>query len=498
VPARVLVIGLDSAEATLVERWTAEGKLPSLARLYEQGAAYRLDNCWCTLPTSVWPELTSGRSPGELALYFPPAQLRTGEAEPRRVLSEDVDPTGFWTIASDAGRRVAAIDLPWTVAPRRLDGIFLSEWGTHDRWFGTESFPATLVAELRARHGEYPVGLCDRDYGASVDERLRLVGDLLRAVEHETALLLDLLGSEEWDLFACAFGQLQCVGHNFWAFADAPDAPGPLRTALLDVYARVDEGLAALRRAAGPDAVTAVVASHGMGPLVGGPQLLQEVLVRLGFGSGHGHLAEVRSRLPFGVRRTIRRLVPGPARRRLQRAAGSLPAPLASPSTRAVALPADVNGYIRLNLRGREPHGCVEPGPEAEATLEEIRIALCELTHPGSGEPIVAGVVTADEAFGRDRHPDVPDLMVSFRNDLGPLDACVSERVGVVRVPARVANRSGDHTGEARLWLAGGGIAPRSRHARAHAADVAPTVLALLGVPAPEGLAGRALVESGD
>lgn len=494
-PARVLVIGLDSAESTLVERWTSEGKLPALSELYEQGATYRLDNCWSTLPTSVWPELTSGRSPAKIALFFPPNQLRTGQAEPRRVLPEEVDPAGFWTIASDAGKRVASIDLPWTVPPRDLNGIFLAEWGTHDRWFGTASFPKTLAGEIRERHGDYPVRLCDDDYDGSVQGRERLAADLLEAVEYETRMLLELLGREEWDLFACAYGQFQCVGHNFWAYIDDRDGtPDSLRTAVHDVYTKVDEGLAALREAAGPDAVSVVVASHGMGPLVGGPQLLGEVLVRLGAGSGKGRAAEVRSRLPLGIRSTIRRLVPGPLRRRLQQAAGSLPAPLTSPLTKAVALPADVSGYVRLNLKGREPNGSVAPGAEAEAELASLRRALLELEDPASGERIVSGIVSADEAFGPDRHPDVPDLMVSFRTDLGTLEACRSERVGLVKVPFRIANRTGDHTGEARLWLAGPGIAKDEGPGQAHALDVAPTVLALLGVPTPDGLDGRALV----
>lgn len=494
-PARVLVIGLDAAEVTLLERWTAEGRLPAFRDVMEQGARFRLDNCWSTLPISVWPELTHGRSPGKIALYFPPRQLRTGEAELRRVMPDEVDPEGFWTIASDAGKRVAAIDLPWTVPPRDLNGIFLAEWGTHDRWFGTASLPSSLAGELRERHGPYPVHLCDDDYGPSTRERERLASELLEAVDHETRVLVDLLERDEWDLFACVFGQFQCVGHNFWGFADSADrVPEPLRTAMLDVYSRVDEGIDALRSAAGSNAVVAVFVSHGMGPLTGGVQLLPEVLVRLGVGSGKGSVATVRSRLPLGVRSTIRKLVPGPLRMRLQKAAGSLPDPLASPATRAVALPSDVNGCVRLNLRGREPNGSVESGAEAESLLTELRRALLELEHPESGEPIVAGVVTADEAFGPDRHPDIPDLMVRFRTDLGVLDACVSERVGLVKVPIRIAHRTGEHTGDARLWLVGDGIAGGEMQL-AHALDVAPTILALLGVPVPSHLDGRPLVE---
>jgi hypothetical protein len=222
---------------------------------------------------------------------------------------------------------------------------------------------------------------------------------------------------------------------------------------------------------------------------------LPEVLVRLGSGSGAGSAAKIRSQLPFGVRAAIRGVVPAPLRRRLQKAAGSLPDPLTSPATRAVVLPSDINGYIRLNIKGREPCGALEPGADAEAELTAIRRALLELVDPASGERIVAQAVTAEEAFGHDRHADLPDLMVSFRQDIGALDSCMSERVGLVKVPVRVVNRSGDHTSESRLWLAGNGLRPGAATAGASSLDVAPTILSLLGVPIPPGLDGRSLAE---
>ena len=56
------------------------------------------------------------------------------------------------------------------------------------------------------------------------------------------------------------------------------------------------------------------------------------------------------------------------------------------------------------------------------------------LTQPASGQPIVSAVVTAAEAFGPDHHPDVPDLIVRFRQDLGLIESCESPAVGYVRV----------------------------------------------------------------
>jgi predicted AlkP superfamily phosphohydrolase/phosphomutase len=191
----------------------------------------------------------------------------------------------------------------------------------------------------------------------------------------------------------------------------------------------------------------------------------------------------------------VLRTAAGPFRARLQARAGSLDHPLESPATRAVALPNNRCGAIRLNLRGREPFGAVEPGAEADACLEELRRELSALEHPETGERIVVRVETAEEAFGPERHPDVPDLVVLFRDDLGPLEACRSERVGVVTRPnynPRIP-RSGDHTAHSRLWAIGPGLEPGTIDG-ANVLDVAPTLLELLGVPLPDGLDGRPLL----
>jgi predicted AlkP superfamily phosphohydrolase/phosphomutase len=64
----------------------------------------------------------------------------------------------------------------------------------------------------------------------------------------------------------------------------------------------------------------------------------------------------------------------------------------------------------------------------------------------------------------------------------------------VLKVPFQIVNRNGEHTSEARLWLAGNGLPSRPETGSAHALDVAPTILSLLDVPIPSELDGRSLV----
>lgn len=502
-PARVLFVGLDASDKDLLERWAAEGQLPSFRRVQEQAAEYRLDNTMLTLPTGVWPELWSGRSCGRSGFYFPIRQLRTGESSVRPLDPHELVPPGFWSVAGDAGLRAAAVDIPWDVADPGLNGVHVSGWGTHDRPFGASSAPPDLLDEIRARHGDYPLWsdgfahsrthppcYCPRRTDAEFQQ---LLDGLLSGLDAKLALFLDLLGREEWDLFACVFGEPQCVGHQFWHFLDSPQAPERFRNAIRDVYRKLDAAMGRVIDAAGDEAIVLVVAPQGMGADTGGAQLIPEVLVRLGFGSGAGTAAQLRSRLPQGLREGIRSVLPAALRTPLQAKAGSLTSPLESSRTRAAAFDGDTCSWIRLNVEGREPHGSVPPA-EAEALLAELRTELLALEDPATGEPIVLQALTALEAFGPERHSDVPDLMVAFRRDLGRLDACRSERVGLVHQPhVTPAGRTAAHPhAPSWLWVTGAGFRFGSRH-EGNILDIAPTVLSLLDVPAPPILDGRPL-----
>jgi predicted AlkP superfamily phosphohydrolase/phosphomutase len=274
------------------------------------------------------------------------------------------------------------------------------------------------------------------------------------------------------------------------------DGRDRLAGGIRSVYEHLDSALGALIEAAGPEPAVLVAATHGFVHPTGGQQLIPEVLVRLGYGSGHGASAQVRSRVPASVRRVVRRFVPAGARHKLQARAGSLPHPLDSPLTKAIALDGDRCSWIRLNLQGREPHGAVEEGAEADEMIEDLRAELLLLEHPDSGEPIVSQIVTAEEAFGELHHPEVPDLIVDFRIDLGVLDACQSSRAGLVRVPVeRTAHRTGAHPPvPSHLWISGFDNPTRSTPGDGNAVDLAPTVLSRLGVEPPEWFEGKSLV----
>jgi predicted AlkP superfamily phosphohydrolase/phosphomutase len=507
-PAKVVLVGFPGMETSLIDRWAADGTMPTFAELARKGKSLHVGNRQDHLPDVLWPEIFTGRLGATLGWYRLPEQLFAGETRPRPVRPEDVDLTAVWDHASGAGRLLASVDIPYAGSSPRINGLHVRGWGNHDKPFGMTSEPdPNVFPELVGQFGTYPIAhvhaehtRCD-DQDDTVESYRWLRRGLLEGAETKSRLFRHVLDQRDWDLFLCAFEEAHCGGHEFWHHLDEtspwhdPSAPDDVKSTMRDIYARLDDGLARLLEGAGDDATVLVVPSHGMQTAVGGWQLMDEVLVRLGYGSGNRGVGRVRSYLPAPLKSVIRTALRGRARSGLQRLAGSLPAPLESPETRAVALLNSPCGAIRLNVKGRDPFGAIDPGSEYDAACDELEHELGELREVRTGRPAVRKVTRAVMAYGERLHPNVPDLLVSFDGELAPILAVSSARVGTVSAAlrTRLLPRSGDHTETSRLICTGPSVEPAPLAYEGDILDIAPTLLDLVDVPLPDQLDGKPL-----
>ena len=165
--------------------------------------------------------------------------------------------------------------------------------------------------------------------------------------------------------------------------------------------------------AAGPDVRVYAVSAHGMGPLCHASWNLPDMLDYWGYGRESNNVRRPRSHVgeasTFGG--ILRMVVPG----RLQYAVyAALPRRLRNKllfrfyrgnrswdRCRAFAVPNnDLVGAIRINLKGRDHNGTVEPGMEYEQVCDDICEALAELKDPVTGQPVIKNISRFNENFG--------------------------------------------------------------------------------------------------
>jgi predicted AlkP superfamily phosphohydrolase/phosphomutase len=260
----------------------------------------------------------------------------------------------------------------------------------------------------------------------------------------------------------------------------------------------MDEALGVLKASLPSTVTTLVVSGDGVRDNRCGWHLLPSVLDRLGYACGAsssdgaspsptlaGRIAQL---VPRAVKKRISDSLPLKMRNRLSllsQAAG-----LDWSRTRAFALPTDLEGCIRINLKGREPHGIVEAGAQYEDLCHEIQERLAELVNPATGLPAVRHVWIRNVIFPGPRQEELPDLMVTWTDD-APIGVLTSPRVGTVE-GVNPDPRPGTHSTTGFL-LAEGPTLPVRYEGRGRLVEVPATVLALLGLPQESGLDGTCL-----
>jgi len=104
----------------------------------------------------------------------------------------------------------------------------------------------------------------------------------------------------------------------------------------------------------------------------------------------------------------------------------------------------DMNGYLRLNVRGREREGALERDSEGFARyVGWVHDCFASLTIAGSGQPLVEAVHLASERFPGRRVDRLPDIVVTWAGH-PPATRITSDLLGPLTAEL-ATGRSGNH-----------------------------------------------------
>jgi predicted AlkP superfamily phosphohydrolase/phosphomutase len=318
-------------------------------------------------------------------------------------------------------------------------------------------------------------------------ERERIRARLVEGARRKGELSAWLLEGREWDFFITVFGECHRGGHLLW-----PEDAGESPTALLDVYRAVDESVGRLLAVLEREGATVVLfALHGMGPNTSQEHLVPRVMDRVnhpsrdpatGSADGapaarRGFVRMLRETLPAPLQNAVARAVRVSARDRVVDRA--VTGGHDWRATQGLAVLADLNGYLRLNLRGRERDGILDPGSDAyRRYLDRVRGAFTGLRAAPSGAPLVDAVRCAGDAFPGARSHRLPDLVVTWT---GEPPAAAATLAGGGSISATLATgRTGNHRPDGFAVVMEPGAAAGGEAAPGHIADLAPMVTRML------------------
>lgn len=491
-PARVprtLVVGFDGATLELCDRWCDVGRMPALRSIRDDGSFARMRSVFPYNSAVAWTSLSTGVNPGNHGIFdfvLPRPddyQLRVATREDRRV-------PALWNYAVEAGARVGVVNIPMTFPAEPVRGVMVSGMdapGLDER----AVHPSAYLAELRRFSPGYRI-LSNAASAASRGAWDTAERELIDTLLARGRFVTELARPRDMDLLIVNLEATDGAHHFFWQHHDSnhPRHDAALAARFGDtigrVYEATDRELGRVMDAYAPDTVF-VVSDHGGGPssdwiLYVNDWLASEGLLSLtpkrSSSIRRRVYGELRQRLPVPVRRSLRPLLG----RAVDRARGTaLYGDVDWARSRAYA---HMQSAVRVNLVGREPSGSV-PSESLDRVADEIAAGGRSLRFP-SGGPVFARVMRAAEVYAGDPSSawdvvlePVPGLHIRSRNTTSnPGFLHRLDDLGIY-MP------SGLHTPVGMVAAAGAGIEGRGHLAECDIHQVAPSVLAVMGVPSP-------------
>jgi predicted AlkP superfamily phosphohydrolase/phosphomutase len=508
---KVLAIGLDGATFDLMQPWIDAGQMPTLARLQSEGAWGPLRTVAPPITAPAWTSFKTGMNPGRHGVFEFMYRV-DGTYRLAPVNAQRCGAKAIWDLLSEAGHRVVVVNVPMTYPPHPVSGAMITGLFTPrggNLWEVDFTYPPRLREWLRRRYGHYLVHPMEVYARGQID---RMLAELHFELEQRTEVVLDLVEEHAPDLTMVVYNGTDKIGHALMHCLDPqhpfynPDEAARYGPAVQAYFQAVDGTLARLLDAVGDAAYVMLMSDHGMGPIYRfiymNNWLLEEgymhlqsdaltALKRTAFRLGLTPINVYDGLVKLGLASLRTRVDFQPRAQMLRRYFLSL-ANVHWGRTRAYSL--GNIGQIYLNVRDREPEGIVERGEEYRSLRDEIIARLQELRDPQNGQPIMTEIYRREELYAGPYLDEAPDIIVLPHNleyQAAGTSAFMHNRIlGLPR------GNAGGHRMEGIWLLKGPGLKGGVRLEGARIVDLAPTLLHLLGLPAPTDMDGRVLSEA--
>jgi len=520
---KIFIVGLDGATLDLLRPWAMQGELPLFQEIFRQGAVGELKSTVPPVTPVAWLSFMTGKSPGYHGVFDLLRPVSKDYMEVTPAYGEHSREKTLWEILGERGRKVGLVNVPMTYPPKRVNGFMISGIpapANKDSY----SYPQSLVPELKQLGWDLT-----RDASAVTGSYAENLASLAELVEMRTQAALHLMTHHEWDLFMVHFLETDQVQHTYWRFMDGDGkggaAPAHYRTAILDLFKRIEISLRRMIELLGQDTILILLSDHGMGPTRYHVDLNNWLL--------QAGLMAWKRRLPVGFKRAlyalelhptsmyrllagrwVKRLALGRLRTELTHLPSSAsddrpPGPRGLSAlvrdllclsmkdvdwSRTVAYSSGTTqaGFVYVNLKGREPQGVVAQGKE----YEDLRAFICEkivdYVDPMTGDKPFAHACRKEELYSGPHVRDAPDIVVlcskpEYNTPLGRLFL-------TNRVVEPISSATASHRMSGLVAMMGSAVVtPGCAVANAQITDLAPTILYLMGEPIPSDMDGKVL-----
>ncbi len=483
---RICFFGVDSATWNVIMPYVKQGKLPGFALLLRQGTTKRLISTIPPITPTAWTSLYTGVNPGKHGVFDFYRMDKNHQITINT--ASNVSNKTLFDYLSDAGKRIAVLNLPLTYPARSVNGVMVTGFTTP----GLERdfiYPRSLREEFLTLFPRYSFVERGR-FGYTHQSQQRFLDNLLSSIDERITLFDWVEKKEPWDVFFINFMEVDHAQHWFWKFYDKshPDyVNSPLEKAIYRVYERIDAYLLQMLKKGTYDRYV-IFSDHGAGPYVENVTLnlllLQEGLLHL------------KQRLFTRAKRALYALGLTPTN--ATRAAlqlGKLHSP--KPGTgmgrlQTLFLNTQDVDWDRTKAFSFGSYGQIYIMDNTKKTRERVVELMNRINY--KGKPLITDLWQRERLYQGPFAKRAPDIMFSAQDfSLGA--SAISPFVAHTLFSAPHTLKSGEHRMEGIFGVypsLTNQIAPQAETLSIY--DVSATLLALAGVTVPSGWDGQSIV----
>ena len=493
---KVLVIGLDGGTWNIIEPLVKEGKLPTIAKLMEEGVHGDLESAIPHITFPAWKCYSTGKNPGKLGVYW-----FTGvDIEKQKIIfnnSTSFKSKELWDYLSANNMVCGILDMPTTYPPKKINGFMVSgEAPTKSKY----TYPESLEKELKDKF-DYKI---NPEHPAGVDMDLHIL-DTKEVIKQRFVVAKYLLEKFKPAFFHVTIFHIDGIQHFFWKYMEKKDVK--YGKVIEDSWKLIDDGIKTLLEEFGDEKIYVVLMSdHGFTSVKGTFQISQwliekrylilknrrlvlpSIIPKLGLNRDRMFLITNKLRIASLIRGIT-------SRERRQKILGRFFPPGADvvdrnpleslidwEKSKVIPIPQGPL-YINTNV--------IAPGREYEMFRNKLIEEIRSIENPENGEKLAKGVYKKEEIYTGKYVYRAPDIVI-LPNEGHEIATAASSK-DMWDFSRR--QWSGCHRLHGIFVVNGPGVKKGVKIMDTRIIDLAPTLLHIFDLPIPKDVDGRVLKE---
>ncbi len=488
---KLLILGLDGATWDVLMPLIKDDKLLIFKKLVENGTYSILKSTIPPVTGGAWLSLATGKTPGKTGVIdFLDRKNKDCKLYP--VTSSDFKGHSIWDYLNKANKKIGIFNYPMLFPPYEVNGFMMSGLGSSPD--DEISYPPSLKDELEQVSGKYEIYI---NYHSKKYENLDLfIRDLNKFLDKFEKWVYYLVKNKEWDFLFLVFSVTDWMQHIIWRHIDDrhpmydPEVSPRYKQEFIKFWQRIDKIVGNILNMIPKETVIFLVSDHGFGPNdqtfnLARWLIMKEYMVK------KREVCKLIKKYMYKIvilvaKTPIRRLISAKTRRAIGEAVKV-----------TIADEIDFEKSKAHCLGHTIPFGAIYINANNEKDREKIKSKLIyDLKNLSEdiGKKIKVQIYESKKIYFGEKVNLLPDIIFTINNW-----RCVIIEDTFDRPLFEEKPFSTRHTGSHRLdgiFLAyGPGIKKDHKIENAKIYDIAPTILHIFGLPIPNDMDGKVLMD---